>query len=101
MLRTLTIFIARHMKLSLLVIPLMLGPMLLAQTTKVVKGSVSSAQGPLAGVSVTVDRTTTGTATDAQGNFSISAPENASLIFSYTGFKEQRVSVRNQSVING
>lgn len=38
-----------------------------------------------------------GTTTDANGNFSISVPENATLVISYIGFLSQEISVTNQN----
>lgn len=66
-----------------------------------VKGTVTDAGGqPLAGVSVLIKRTSIGTTTDAKGNFSINATENASLIFSMVGFSSQEVAIKNQTTIN-
>lgn len=62
-----------------------------------VTGSVISATGePLSGVSVTIKGTATGTTTDAAGNYAITVPENAVLVFSYVGYKnaEERVAGR-------
>ncbi len=66
-----------------------------------VSGKVTDAQGlPLAGVSVSVKGTTTGTTTNAEGVYNISAPDGAILVFSYVGYVsiEERVDAR--SVIN-
>ncbi|MBC5992239.1 SusC/RagA family TonB-linked outer membrane protein [Pontibacter cellulosilyticus] len=68
-----------------------------------VSGKVTGAdQGsPLPGVSVLVKGTTTGTTTDANGNFSIQVPSsNATLVFRYLGYETKEVQVGNQSVIN-
>jgi TonB-linked SusC/RagA family outer membrane protein len=65
-----------------------------------VKGKVSTADGPLAGVTVKVDGSATAVTTDADGNFTITVPENAFLVFSHTGYKQQRIAVKNQAVIN-
>jgi TonB-linked SusC/RagA family outer membrane protein len=66
----------------------------------IVKGKISDANGPLAGATVKVDGSNKAVTTDADGNFTISAPENGTLIFSYAGYKEQRVAVKNQTIIN-
>ncbi len=66
-----------------------------------VTGRVTDAQGiPLAGVSVSVKGSTTGTTTNSEGYYNISAPDGATLVFSYVGFIaiEERVDAR--SVIN-
>src|ERR1700759_1980271 len=41
---------------------------------------------PLSGVSVTIKGKSTGTTTDGNGNFTITAPENATLVVSYVGY---------------
>jgi TonB-linked SusC/RagA family outer membrane protein len=50
---------------------------------------------PLIGVSVIVKGTTTGSATDADGKFSIAVPSttNVTLVVKYLGFKQQEVTV--------
>ena len=61
---------------------------------------VSSSDGePLIGVSVVVkERPKTGTMTDLDGNFSIQAGTNETLVFSYIGFKNQEVKA-NKAII--
>ena len=54
----------------------------------------------LPGVNVLVGGTTTGTTTDADGKFTINAPGNASLIFSYISYLSQTVPVNNRSIVN-
>jgi hypothetical protein len=55
----------------------------------------------LPGVNVIIRGTTTGTVTDAEGNFRINVPdEGAVLVFSFTGFASAEVAVANQSTIN-
>ncbi|MGN6435078.1 MAG: carboxypeptidase-like regulatory domain-containing protein, partial [Agriterribacter sp.] len=67
----------------------------------IVKGKVMDANAsPLAGVSVTVKGTTQGVTTDVNGDFSISAPERGTLVFSFVGFQTQEVAVNNQTEIN-
>lgn len=70
--------------------------------TQTVSGDVASANGePLAGVSVLLQGTSTGTVTDAKGKYSLSVPKaNAILVFSYTGYLSQTVNVKGRSVIN-
>lgn len=66
-----------------------------------VSGTVSDANGePLPGVTVSIQGTSTGTATDINGRYSIMAPEGATLIFSFIGFESQQVPIGDQSVIN-
>jgi TonB-dependent starch-binding outer membrane protein SusC len=54
---------------------------------------------PLVGVSIRVDGTDKGTITDVEGNFSLTAPSDAVLLFTFIGFETQKVPVNNQSVI--
>ncbi len=63
-----------------------------------VTGSVSDDNGKkLASVTVSVKGTRTATTTDAAGNFSINAPSNAVLLFSFVDFIEQQVPVNGRS----
>ncbi len=61
--------------------------------------SASSSQG-LPGVSIAVKGTSQGTITDIEGRFTISAPSDATLIFSFIGFTPQEVAVRGRTTIN-
>ena len=54
----------------------------------------------LIAASVQVKGTTTGTQTDVEGNFSVAAPPNATLVFSYVGYQQQEIPVNNQTTIN-
>ncbi|MCC5938497.1 MAG: SusC/RagA family TonB-linked outer membrane protein [Lunatimonas sp.] len=66
-----------------------------------VQGTVSDEQGqPLPGVTITVQGRSTGTVTDIDGGYSITVPDNATLVFSFIGFKTQNVAVGNRSTIN-
>ena len=56
--------------------------------------------GPLPGASVTVLGTSTGTVTDIDGKYSLLVPEDATLVFSFIGFKSQQVLVGNRSNID-
>src|SRR4051812_29937622 len=56
---------------------------------------------PLAGASISVRGTTTGTVTDAQGNYTITVPGRGSVIIvSYAGLTTQEFSVNQQGAIN-
>ncbi len=71
-------------------------------TETVIKGKVTDAQlnKPLTGVSVTLKGTTTGTFTDANGNYSVSAGPGTTLIFSHIGYKSTEILIGSTSVIN-
>ena len=68
-----------------------------------ITGTVTDATsgGPLPGVNVVVKGTTTGTATDTQGKYSLDVPESAdSLVFSYIGYSTKVVPINGRTVIN-
>jgi len=67
-----------------------------------VSGTVTSSdeQMPLPGVSILIVGTTTGTVTDADGNYKIRVPSGAILRYSYIGYLNQEISVGNQTVID-
>ena len=70
----------------------------MAQST--IKGVVNDEAGePVIGASVQVQGTKTATVTDFDGNFSVSAPSNATLIISYVGYVTETVSVQGRSNI--
>ncbi len=56
--------------------------------------------GPLPGASIVVKGTTNGTQTDFDGNFSIEAASDATLVISYIGYATQEIAVNGQSVVN-
>ena len=55
-----------------------------AQSVKI-SGTVTDEMGPVVGASVMVKGTKTGTVTDMNGRYTISADKNAVLVFSYVG----------------
>jgi TonB-linked SusC/RagA family outer membrane protein len=66
-----------------------------------VTGKVTSGSGnPLSGVSVIVKGTNFGTATNAQGAFTIQVPDNEILVFSSVGFETLEEPVSGRSVID-
>ncbi len=68
---------------------------------KTITGQVVDADGlPVPGVNVIIKNTTQGTQTDFDGNFSISASSNQTLVFSYVGFTTQEIRVESKSTIN-
>ncbi|WMI67747.1 TonB-dependent receptor [Mangrovimonas sp. YM274] len=71
-----------------------------AQTVSV-SGKVADANGPLIGVSIIVKGTSTGTATDFDGNYTLNnVGSNATLVFSYLGYVTQEIAVDGQRTIN-
>jgi TonB-linked SusC/RagA family outer membrane protein len=70
---------------------------------RTVSGKVTSAEdgAPLPGVNVVVKGTTNGTATDANGGYSISVPESGSiLIFSFIGLQSKEVPVGSMTTLD-
>lgn len=68
---------------------------------KKVTGKVTTANGePLAGVSIAVKGTTTGTKTDANGNYTISVSSSAVLVFSYVGYETFSITVGDNTNLN-
>lgn len=67
-----------------------------------VKGKVASETGEgLPGVTVLVKGTTNGTATDAEGNYSLTVPGGTgTLVVSFIGYLTQEVAINNRSTIN-
>jgi TonB-dependent starch-binding outer membrane protein SusC len=70
-----------------------------AQQQRQITGKVTDRAGaPLPGVTVVIKGTTTGTITNADGNYSISnIPEDATLVFSFVGLKSQEIPVEGRS----
>ncbi|WP_423146368.1 SusC/RagA family TonB-linked outer membrane protein [Rubrolithibacter danxiaensis] len=67
----------------------------------VVKGRVTDTKGvPLAGVSVKVKGSSAGTSTDADGRYSISVPDDGTLVFTYIGFNSMEVAVQGRTTID-
>lgn len=75
----------------------------MAQTTKTITGKVTDQKNgtPLAGVSVYVKGTQTGTTTSTDGSFTLSVPSNAKvLVFSFIGYGNIEQSIGNSSEVN-
>jgi len=72
--------------------------LLISETTKIIKGKVLDSDGqPLPGTNVAIEGKNKGTTTDFDGNFSIEAAENSTLVFDYIGF-EQAIHAVNDSM---
>lgn len=84
-----------------LVIMVHLSQVVLAQSITVSGKVVSQDDGsPLPGVNVVIKDTSTGTATDADGNYTLSAAADAVLVFSFIGFTTTEVPVNGRQVID-
>ena len=73
-----------------------------AQAGRVVSGVITSESGePLPGVTVMVKGTTAGTATNAQGQYSLSVPEGTNtLVISSIGYNKTEVAVGSSGTVN-
>lgn len=67
-----------------------------------VSGKVTDAEtgDPLPGVSIVEQGTQNGTSTDVDGNYSITLPEDAMLVFSFVGYQSQQISVEGRTQVN-
>ncbi|MDO6492396.1 MAG: TonB-dependent receptor [Cellulophaga sp.] len=93
---------ATKWKLPLYVLLLLVGISAYGQKTTIT-GVISSTDDgmPLLGANVLVKGTTIGVVSDFDGNYSISAPSDATtLVFSYIGFKTKEVAINGQTAIN-
>ena len=85
--------------LGLMVLLCML-PLSMATAQSIVKGIVNDESGePIIGATVKVQGSSEGTITDFNGNFSIKAASNATLVISYVGYTTQEVNVGGKNNI--
>ncbi len=72
------------------------------QQKKVITGKVTESGGfPLPGASVSIKGTSTGTITDVEGNYTLNnVPENATIVFSFIGYKSQEIKISGKSSVN-
>ena len=72
------------------------------QSSVRVTGTVTSATdgSALPGLSIVVKGSTRGTVTDLEGRYTLDAPQNGILIFSYLGYRSVEISIGGRSVIN-
>ena len=91
--------IVRFLLMSLLSCMLILPAQ--AQDRVTVSGRLTdTGQNPLIGASVIERGTTNGVTTDVDGRYQISVAKNATLDFSFVGYKTQSVAVANRTQIN-
>lgn len=67
-----------------------------------VSGTVVDAENgdPLPGVTIVVEGTEQGAATDAEGNYELSVPSDGTLVFSFVGYATQEIEVDGRSTID-
>ena len=84
----------RKLKFTVMVFLSVLLPSLLFAQGRTVTGRITDATlHPVPGVSITVNQTNKGTVTDADGRFTLSVPDNATLSVSSAGFKSQTIKL--------
>ena len=67
----------------------------------IVTGTITDENGvPLSGASIVVKGTTTGAVADFDGNYTINAPSDGILVFSYVGYARQEVQINGRSSVN-
>ncbi|MCA0931712.1 TonB-dependent receptor [Lutimonas saemankumensis] len=79
---------------------LMLFTSLALAQEKQISGTVTFNGEPIPGVSVLIKNTSVGTASDFDGNYTITASEGDILVFSYVGFASQEIPVGTDSRID-
>ena len=85
----------------LTVLLMLITTMAWAQSRTVTGKVTSSDDGTgLPGVNVVEKGTNNGTATDVDGNFSLSVPSTATLVFTFVGYTTQEVAVGNQTSVS-
>lgn len=87
------------LRFVVLVVALICSVSLYAQSNRV-SGVVTDANGPLPGVTVIVEGTTTGTTTDVNGRYTVAAPPQSKLVFNYIGYKQLSIPVGAQTTID-
>jgi TonB-linked SusC/RagA family outer membrane protein len=92
----------KNIILLLLTMLSLLLPQISGAQQATVRGQVTDAKTneSLPGVSVVIKGSTTGTITDVNGNYQISAGTNAVLVFSYVGMAPQEIQVGGKTTIN-
>lgn len=65
-----------------------------------IKGKVQSADGYLPGASILIKGTSRGSTTDTNGDFTLSAPTNATLVVSFIGYKTLEIPVGSKTVFD-
>jgi len=91
------------MKFTILLFSMLVLSILAIAQTRDLSGTVTDKSDgtAIAGANITVKGTSTGTATDADGKFTLSVTSNATtLLVSFIGYQTQEVNITGQSLIN-
>ena len=68
---------------------------------KQVSGTVTGPdKSPVVGATVVVEGTTLGTSTDMQGKYTLSAPVNGTLVFSFIGYEDAKIAINGKTTLN-
>ncbi len=68
---------------------------------KQVSGTVTGPdKSPVVGATVVVEGTTLGTSTDMQGKYTLSAPVNGTLVFSFIGYEDTKIAINGKTTVN-
>lgn len=79
---------------------LLTGALTVSAQQSQVSGTVSDSRGPVVGANVIVEGTTLGTTTDAQGRYSINAPANGTLTFSFLGYQSAQIPIAGKTTLD-
>ncbi len=92
----------KNLRFTLLFILLILVSPTFIWAQTVITGVVTDAEDGLTlpGVTVLEKNSGIGSVTNIDGNYTITVPDNAILVFSYVGYAPQEIPVENQTVIN-
>ncbi len=91
----------RNLQCLFFLLSLFVGCQLMSAQQISISGTVTDPSGePLPGVTVIVSGTANGTATDLDGLYSINAPADGTLQFSYIGYKMQSVPIEGRNRID-
>lgn len=104
----------RSIRNSLLLLPALASPLLVnaalansgitttIRADKTIKGKITDKEtgDGLPGVNVVVKGTSSGTTTDGEGSYTLSVPDNATLVFSFVGYISQEVVVGNRTSLD-
>ena len=71
-----------------------------AQTIKVSGQVVDQSGEALIGATIKLKGAQSGVISDFDGNFTIDAPANGTLVVSYVGYKDREIAVRGRAVLN-
>ena len=90
----------RKQLITLVLLSCLLPSMLWAQGRAITGQVTDGNANPVAGVNITIGSSNKGTVTDAEGKFTLTAPDNARLVISAVGFKSQTITLSaSQSTI--